>query len=84
MAVMAGLFAVALLVAGAILAIGSVSHVAAVVGWADGGDCAFVSVHEGDTIRCDGENIRIANIDAPELEGSGDLEEPLDFGRIGA
>lgn len=29
------------------------------------------SVHDGDTIRtCDGERVRIANIDAPELKGS--------------
>jgi micrococcal nuclease len=31
----------------------------------------IASVHDGDTIRlCDGERIRIANIDAPEMEGS--------------
>lgn len=29
------------------------------------------SVHDGDTVRlCDGERVRIANIDAPELAGS--------------
>lgn len=32
--------------------------------------CSVVSVHDGDTIRCDGEKVRIANIDAPELPGS--------------
>lgn len=32
--------------------------------------CATVTVHDGDTIRCDGERVRIANIDAPELPGS--------------
>lgn len=32
--------------------------------------CASVLVHDGDTLRCDGEKIRIANIDAPELPGS--------------
>lgn len=32
--------------------------------------CLVVTVHDGDTIRCDGEKIRILNIDAPELPGS--------------
>lgn len=32
--------------------------------------CAVLTVHDGDTIRCDGERVRIANIDAPELPGS--------------
>lgn len=32
--------------------------------------CHTVTVHDGDTIRCDGEKVRIANIDAPELPGS--------------
>jgi endonuclease YncB( thermonuclease family) len=32
--------------------------------------CAAVTVHDGDTFRCDGEKIRIANIDAPELPDS--------------
>ena len=32
--------------------------------------CAVVTVHDGDTIRCDGERVRIANIDAPELPDS--------------
>lgn len=31
----------------------------------------IANVHDGDTIRlCDGERIRIANIDAPEMPGS--------------
>jgi endonuclease YncB( thermonuclease family) len=29
--------------------------------------CSTVAVHDGDTIRCDGERVRISNIDAPEL-----------------
>lgn len=32
--------------------------------------CALLSVHDGDSIRCSGERIRIANIDAPEMPGS--------------
>ena len=32
--------------------------------------CLAVVVHDGDTIRCNGEKVRIANIDAPELAGS--------------
>jgi len=32
--------------------------------------CASLSVHDGDSIRCGNERIRIANIDAPELPGS--------------
>jgi endonuclease YncB( thermonuclease family) len=32
--------------------------------------CHLLSVHDGDTIRCGAERIRIENIDAPELEGS--------------
>lgn len=32
--------------------------------------CANVTVHDGDTIRCRAERIRLANIDAPELAGS--------------
>lgn len=32
--------------------------------------CTSLSVHDGDTMRCDGERIRLANIDAPELSGS--------------
>jgi endonuclease YncB( thermonuclease family) len=32
--------------------------------------CASPTVHDGDTIRCGGERIRIENIDAPELPGS--------------
>lgn len=32
--------------------------------------CLAVQVHDGDTIRCGAERIRVANIDAPELPGS--------------
>ncbi|MDE2442118.1 MAG: thermonuclease family protein [Betaproteobacteria bacterium] len=32
--------------------------------------CASPQVHDGDSIRCGGERIRIANIDAPELPDS--------------
>ena len=32
--------------------------------------CAAPSVHDGDTIRCGSERVRIANIDAPELPDS--------------
>lgn len=32
--------------------------------------CLTPTVHDGDTIRCGAERIRIANIDAPELPGS--------------
>ncbi len=32
--------------------------------------CLSPSVHDGDTIRCGRERVRIANIDAPELPGS--------------
>lgn len=32
--------------------------------------CTVVEVHDADTIRCDGERIRISDIDAPELPGS--------------
>ena len=32
--------------------------------------CLSPSVHDGDTIRCGGERVRIANIDAPELSDS--------------
>lgn len=34
------------------------------------GLCTVTSVHDGDTIRCGAEKVRIANIDAPELEDS--------------
>lgn len=35
------------------------------------GALCIASVHDGDSIRlCDGERIRIANIDAPEMRGS--------------
>ena len=32
--------------------------------------CVSVTVHDGDTIRCGRERVRVANIDAPELPGS--------------
>jgi micrococcal nuclease len=32
--------------------------------------CAAPIVHDGDTIRCGNERIRIVNIDAPEMPGS--------------
>ncbi len=32
--------------------------------------CLAVLVHDGDSFRCDGERIRILNIEAPELPGS--------------
>lgn len=32
--------------------------------------CIFVSVHDGHTIRCGMEQVRLADIDAPELPGS--------------
>lgn len=32
--------------------------------------CSTVTVHDGDTIHCDGEKVRIANIDAPEMPDS--------------
>ncbi|NDG49026.1 MAG: thermonuclease family protein [Rhodospirillales bacterium] len=37
--------------------------------------CAAPAVHDGDSIRCGGERIRIANIDAPELPGSSKCED---------
>lgn len=37
---------------------------------AAGAMCASLAVHDGDSIRCGAERIRIANIDAPELPGS--------------
>lgn len=32
--------------------------------------CLTVTVWDGDTIRCDGQRLRIAQIDTPELKGS--------------
>jgi len=32
--------------------------------------CLSPTVHDGDTIRCGSERVRIANIDAPELSDS--------------
>jgi endonuclease YncB( thermonuclease family) len=37
--------------------------------------CLSPSVHDGDTIRCGRERVRIANIDAPELPGSPKCED---------
>lgn len=38
--------------------------------------CISVTVHDGDTLRCDGEKVRIANIDAPELPDSSKCRDP--------
>jgi endonuclease YncB( thermonuclease family) len=35
-----------------------------------GAACLAVTVHDGDTIRCGDERVRVSNIDAPELRGS--------------
>lgn len=32
--------------------------------------CLAITVHDGDSLRCDGEKVRLANIDAPELRDS--------------
>jgi endonuclease YncB( thermonuclease family) len=37
---------------------------------AAGSDCAQISVHDGDTIRCGDERIRLLDIEAPEVKGS--------------
>lgn len=37
--------------------------------------CVSLSVHDGDSIRCGSERVRIANIDAPELPGSPKCED---------
>jgi endonuclease YncB( thermonuclease family) len=37
---------------------------------ASGSDCTRISVHDGDTIRCDDERIRLLEIEAPEVKGS--------------
>lgn len=37
--------------------------------------CAAPQVHDGDSIRCGGERVRLANIDAPELRGSPRCEQ---------
>ncbi|WP_292933578.1 thermonuclease family protein [Novosphingobium sp. PASSN1] len=42
---------------------------------ASGAMCVSLSVHDGDSIRCGGERIRIANIDAPEAPGSPKCED---------
>ena len=38
--------------------------------------CASPQVHDGDSLRCGSERIRIANIDAPELDGSPKCQGP--------
>lgn len=38
--------------------------------------CSSPMVHDGDSIRCGGERIRIADIDAPEMPGSPKCEGP--------
>lgn len=46
---------------------------------ADGAEpsLCIADVHDGDTIRtCDGERVRVANIDAPELRGSPKCKDP--------
>lgn len=65
-----GILSVAMFGISALVASGGLPVIATKIGLGEGGDCTFVSVHDGDTIRCDGEKIRLANIDAPELEGS--------------
>lgn len=64
--------AVLLVLFGAVLLLsnGGLDSFRAAMSTSGEGDCILVSVHDGDTIRCDGEKIRVANIDAPELEGS--------------
>jgi endonuclease YncB( thermonuclease family) len=42
---------------------------------ASGALCGSLSVHDGDSIRCGGERVRIANIEAPELPGSPKCED---------
>lgn len=37
--------------------------------------CSYLTVHDGDTIRCGAERIRLANIDAPELPDSPKCED---------
>ena len=38
--------------------------------------CMSPLVHDGDTIRCRRERVRIANIDAPELPDSPKCQDP--------
>jgi endonuclease YncB( thermonuclease family) len=38
--------------------------------------CTSPQVHDGDSLRCNGERIRIANIDAPELPDSPRCTDP--------
>lgn len=42
--------------------------------------CPVLSVHDGDTIRCGRERIRLANIDAPELPDSPKCIDPHKYG----
>lgn len=73
--VMTVLFAVGLgvgapaprLAAGRIL---EMSSILAVVAAATAALCIAPQVHDGDSIRCGAERVRISNIDAPELPGS--------------
>lgn len=39
--------------------------------------CLATVVHDGDGLRCDGERIRIVNIEAPKLPGSECVSEPV-------
>jgi hypothetical protein len=41
--------------------------------------CTAPQVHDGDSLRCGGERIRIANIDAPELPDSPRCTDPGDM-----
>jgi endonuclease YncB( thermonuclease family) len=49
--------------------------IAALLALAAGTPCHSLSVHDGDTIRCGAERIRIADIDAPELPDSPKCED---------
>lgn len=41
-----------------------------------GSDCARIRVIDGDTISCDGEHIRLLDIEAPEMKGSSRCRRP--------
>lgn len=43
---------------------------------APGSDCAVIYVHDGDTIHCDGDRVRLLDIDAPELKSSSRCNRP--------
>lgn len=45
-------------------------HLFAVTALAATTPCLHATVHDGDTIRCGAQRVRLANIDAPELAGS--------------